>query len=119
MTVGPSTKEGFFYDFWTPEGVVVSESQYPKLEEEIKLAIKLKHRFEKLVITKAEALELFEYNRFKSHLIKTKVPEGALTSVYKLGDFIDLCTGPHLPHTGLMKGFSLTKHSSSYWLGNA
>ena len=42
-----------------------------------------------------------------------------MTSVYKIGDFIDLCTGPHIQHTGLAKGFAITKHSASYWLGDA
>ena len=42
-----------------------------------------------------------------------------MTSVYKIGDFIDLCTGPHLSNTSLVKGFAITKHSASYWLGDA
>lgn len=71
------------------------------------------------MISKEEALDLFSYNRFKSHLIQTKIPDNSLTSVYKLGDFIDLCTGPHLQHTGLVKAFAITKHSASYWLGDA
>jgi threonyl-tRNA synthetase len=72
-----------------------------------------------LLISKEEALELFSYNRFKTYLIETKVPKDAMTSVYKIGDFIDLCTGPHIQHTGLPKGFAITKHSASYWLGDA
>ena len=81
--------------------------------------IKSKHRYERLIVSKDEALDLFSYNRFKTHLITTKVPDGALTSVYKIGDFIDMCTGPHLHHTGLVKGFAVTKHSAAYWLGDA
>lgn len=42
-----------------------------------------------------------------------------MTQVYRIGDFIDLCTGPHLPHTGLVKAFKLLKHSAAYWQGNA
>jgi threonyl-tRNA synthetase len=42
-----------------------------------------------------------------------------MTSVYRIGDFIDLCTGPHIENTGLAKGFAITKHSASYWLGDA
>ena len=61
---------------------------------------------------------MFSYNKFKSHLIENKVPDSAMTSVYKIGEFIDLCTGPHLKSTGLAKGFAITKHSSAYWLGN-
>ena len=61
---------------------------------------------------------MFEYNKYKTHLIKSKVPDGGLTSIYKIGDFIDLCTGPHIKSTGLVKGFEITKHSSAYWLGD-
>jgi threonyl-tRNA synthetase len=117
--VGPPTKDGFFYDFYSPHSRVVHEADYPLLEKEVKDIVKSRLRFERLILTKEEALELFEYNRFKTYLIKTKVPEGALTSVYKIGDFIDLCTGPHLQHTGHVKGFAITKHSASYWLGDA
>ena len=53
------------------------------------------------------------------HLIDKKVPDGAMTSVYKIGDFIDLCTGPHIPHTGLVKGFAIDKHSGTNWLGDS
>jgi threonyl-tRNA synthetase len=117
--VGPPTKDGFFYDFYSPTGQVVHEEDYPLLEGHVKALIKAKHRYERLVLTKSEALELFQYNRFKSDLIQRKVPEGALTSVYRMGDFIDLCTGPHIPNTGLVKGFAITKHSATYWLGDA
>jgi threonyl-tRNA synthetase len=119
LTVGPSTKDGFFYDFYSPSGRVVAESDYATLEKHIKAIIKARHKFERLVISKEEALDLFSYNNFKTYLIENKVPSGALTSVYKIGDFIDLCTGPHIENTGLAKGFSITKHSASYWLGDA
>ncbi len=52
-------------------------------------------------------------------LIKSKVADDEMTSVYRLGDFVDLCTGPHIEHTGLVKSFKVLKHSSSYWLGDA
>lgn len=60
---------------------------------------------------------MFKYNAFKCQLIQSKVPEGGLTSAYRCGNLIDLCTGPHLPSAGLVKGFKVTKNSSSYWLG--
>lgn len=97
----------------------MTEKDYPELESRIKEIVKAKSRFERLIVSKEEALDLFSYNSFKTQLIEKKVPEGALTSVYKMGDFIDLCTGPHIPHTGLVKGFALTKHSATNWLGDA
>jgi threonyl-tRNA synthetase len=48
---------------------------------------------------------MFTYNKFKTYLIQNKIPNDSMTSIYKLGDFIDLCTGPHLPHTGYVKAF--------------
>lgn len=60
---------------------------------------------------------MFKYNTFKSQLIQSKVPDGGMTSAYRCGNLIDLCTGPHLPSAGSVKGFKVTKNSSSYWLG--
>ena len=72
-----------------------------------------------MVVTKEEALELFSYNKFKSYLIDSKIPQGSNTSVYKLGDFIDLCTGPHIPDTSYVKAMAILKHSAAYWLGDS
>ena len=52
-------------------------------------------------------------------MIETKVGEGEMTSVYRVGDFIDLCTGPHIAHTGHVQALQIMKHSASYWLGDA
>ena len=69
------------------------------------------------MLTKAEALEMFSYNPFKVQLIKSKIPEDGLTSAYRCGNLIDLCTGPHLPSADKVKGFKVLKNSSAYWLG--
>ena len=81
--------------------------------------MKQKLEFERLELTKEQALDLFSYNKFKTYLIESKIADGAETSVYRIGDFVDLCTGPHLPHTGHVKVVSLVKNSSAYWLGSA
>jgi threonyl-tRNA synthetase len=70
-----------------------------------------KQTFERLVMTKNEALELFATNPFKIQLISNKIPEG--------GKVTDLCTGPHIPSTKIIKAFKVMKNSSAYWLGNA
>lgn len=62
---------------------------------------------------------MFSYNKFKTELIQKKVPDSSLTSVYRIGDFIDLCTGPHISHTGLASAFKLMKHSATYWQADA
>jgi threonyl-tRNA synthetase len=72
-----------------------------------------------MVVTKEEALELFADNPFKVEILSTKVPDGTRTTVYKCGDLIDLCRGPHVAHTGKVKAFATTRHSATYWLGDA
>ena len=93
--------------------------EYDDLEKIMKKIIKSNHKFERLVLTKIQALEMFEGNKFKQELISEKVPEGELTSVYEIGNFIDLCTGPHLPSTSYAAGIKVMKHSQAYWKGDA
>ena len=88
------------------------------IEDEVKKITKAKQKFERLVVTKDEALELFRGNPFKEQLIQTKVTDGTRTTVYKCGDLIDLCRGPHIPHTGRVKAFAATRHSATQWLGD-
>ncbi len=118
LTHGPAIKEGFFYDFYSPSGQVISQEDYNHILKYVKSIVDAKHIFERLELTKDEALDLFSYNQFKTELISKKIPEGSMTSVYKIGDFVDLCTGPHIPHTGLAPAFDLLKHSGAYWLGD-
>ena len=80
--------------------------------------IKEKQKFERMVITKEEGLELFADNPFKVSILSTKVPDGARTTVYRCGDLIDLCRGPHVSHTGKVKAFAATRHSATNWLGD-
>lgn len=61
---------------------------------------------------------MFADNPFKCSILKTKVPDGGRTTVYKSGDLIDLCRGPHVPHTGKVKAFAATRHSATNWLGD-
>jgi threonyl-tRNA synthetase len=80
--------------------------------------VKEKQKFERMVITKEEGLELFADNPFKISILKTKVPDGGRTTVYRCGDLIDLCRGPHLTNTGKVKAFAATRHSATNWLGD-
>ena len=80
--------------------------------------IKEKQKFERMVITKEEGLELFADNPFKVSILSTKVPDGSRTTVYRCGDLIDLCRGPHVSHTGKVKAFAATRHSATNWLGD-
>jgi threonyl-tRNA synthetase len=88
------------------------------IEAEVNKIIKAKQTFERLVITKEEGLELFADNPFKVSILSTKVPDGSRTTVYRCGDLIDLCRGPHVMNTGKIKAFATTRHSATNWLGD-
>lgn len=88
------------------------------IEQECGKIAKQKQKFERVVVTKDEALELFADNPFKIQILSTKVPDGSRTTVYKCGDLIDLCRGPHISHTGKVKAFAATQHSATNWLGD-
>eukprot|EP00560_Eucampia_antarctica_P002653 CAMPEP_0197831422 /NCGR_PEP_ID=MMETSP1437-20131217/10038_1 /TAXON_ID=49252 ORGANISM="Eucampia antarctica, Strain CCMP1452" /NCGR_SAMPLE_ID=MMETSP1437 /ASSEMBLY_ACC=CAM_ASM_001096 /LENGTH=754 /DNA_ID=CAMNT_0043434329 /DNA_START=24 /DNA_END=2288 /DNA_ORIENTATION=+ len=118
LTIGPPLKGGFYYDSYMGASDAFKEEDYKPVEQEVTKIIKKKQRFERLVITKDEALDLFQGNPFKEQIIRTKVPDNTRTTVYKCGDLIDLCRGPHLPHTGRVKAFAATRHSATNWLGD-
>jgi threonyl-tRNA synthetase len=75
--------------------------------------------YQRLTLSKSQALHLFQDNPFKVQLITNKIPENGKTTAYRCGYLIDLCMGPHLPSTGVVKSFKVTKNSACYWLGNA
>ncbi|KAG8822899.1 threonyl-tRNA synthetase, partial [Serendipita sp. 399] len=135
LCFGPPTEDGFFYDMATYDKKVLP-TDYANLETLSKAVIKEKQKFVRLELPKEVLLEMFkvessseliilvssleiQYNKYKQHFIETKVPDGTTSTVYRCGPMIDLCIGPHVPHTGRIKSFMVTKHSSSYWLGDA
>lgn len=75
--------------------------------------IKDKQPFERLVLSKDDLLEMFRDNKYKQHIIKDKIPDGTSTTVYRCGPLIDLCRGPHVPHTGRIKAFEIMKVCST------
>ncbi len=95
----------------------ISQADYEKIQHDVEKFSKEKQPYERIVLSKKEALEMFKYNPFKTQLIEAKIPEEGLTSAYRCGNLIDLCTGPHIPSAGIVKGFRVTKNSSAYWLG--
>ena len=90
-----------------------------EIQKEVNKIIKQKQKFERMVVTKEEALEIFADNPFKVKILSTKVADNTRTTVYRCGDLIDLCRGPHVTNTGKVKAFAAAKHSSAYWLGDA
>jgi threonyl-tRNA synthetase len=120
LCFGPPTEDGFFYDMSIDNGqTAVSQADFKNIETACQKAIKDKQPFERLVMTKEELLEMFNYNKYKQELIKSKIPDGTSSTVYRCGPLIDLCRGPHVPHTGRIKTFKVLKNSASYFLGDA
>lgn len=129
ICLGPPTDEGFFYEFNTRDSLkplaegeqerTVSQADFPNLEGVAKQVIKQKQKFERLVMSKEDLLEMFKYSKYKTYLVQNKVEDGGETTVYRCGKLIDLCVGPHIPHTGRIKAFKLLKNSSCYFLGDA
>ncbi|KAH7910912.1 hypothetical protein BJ138DRAFT_1126481 [Hygrophoropsis aurantiaca] len=118
LCIGPPTEDGFFYEMAIQDRAVTN-ADYPALEKVSESAIKDKQKFERLVVSKEKLLEMFSYNKYKKYLIETKIPDGTSTTVYRCGPMVDLCVGPHIPHTGKIKAFMVTKNSASYFLGDA
>ncbi|KDN39007.1 threonyl-tRNA synthetase [Tilletiaria anomala UBC 951] len=120
LCIGPPTSEGFFYEMGMgeSEGRMTRQEDFPALETLISRAIKEKQPFERLKVTKENLLEMFKYNKYKQHIINSKIPDGTSTTVYRCGPMVDLCVGPHIPHTGRIKAMSVLKNSASYFLGD-
>lgn len=120
LCIGPPTDEGFFYEMSIDSGnTAVSASDFPAIENVAKRATKDKQRFERLEVSKENLLKMFAYNKYKQTLIQTKITDGTSSTVYRCGPLIDLCRGPHVPHTGRVKTIKLLKNSSSYFLGDS
>ncbi|MBW2977496.1 threonine--tRNA ligase [Candidatus Woesearchaeota archaeon] len=112
--IGPAIEEGFYYDFDKKEPFAPDDLK--KITKEINKEIQAKIPFERKEVSKAEAKKLFKDEKYKLELIEEK--EGKI-SVYKHGDFMDLCKGPHVPDTGFVKAFKLMKTAGAYWKGDA
>jgi threonyl-tRNA synthetase len=118
LSVGPPLEDGgFFYEGQTPQPV--AESDYPAIEAAMSELVKQKAPYQRLLVSKENALKLFNYTEFKSKILASKVPEGGFCTVYRCGNLIDPCRGPHIPDTGRVKAFAVTKNSSSYFEGKA
>ncbi len=116
ITFGPATEDGFYYDFaraepFTPEDLA-------RIEDEMKVIAKADLPFERRELPRAEALAFF---RDRGERFKVEIIEGitdARVSLYRQGDFIDLCRGPHVASTGQVRHFKLLSSSGAYWRGD-
>lgn len=115
LTIGPSVEDGFYYDFdkeepFTPEDL-------KKIQKEMKKIVHEKLQFKRLEVSKDDAQKSQKNQPYKLEMIDELGDEQI--TIYKSGDFEDLCRGPHLPDTGYVKAFRLTKLAGAYWRGDA
>lgn len=127
FAAGPPVDNGFYYDVELDHRI--SPEDFPRLEEEMRREIKANHRFERTEVSRAEALALAAGgrlaalgeravpSRFKLDIVNG-IPEGEPISLYRNGDFLDLCAGPHVLRTGNIGAFKLTSVASAYYKGD-
>ena len=116
LAIGPAIDNGFYYDLdrdsaFTPE-------ELEKIEGEMKKIVKQGLRIERFELSREQALELMQDEPYKQELIRD-LPQDAVISFYKQGDFTDLCAGPHLLSTSGVKAFKLTNAAGAYWRGDS
>ena len=116
--VGPVIEDGFYYDIDLGDKTLTNED-LPQIEKEMKKIAKDGKRIIREEITKEEALEKFKDDPYKIDLISRMDEENTVISMYTQGDFTDLCRGPHVESTKLLKNFKLLKVSGAYWKGDA
>ena len=118
VTIGPTIADGFYYDFaysrpFTPEDLA-------QIEERMRELARADLPLERNEVPREEAVRLFESlgETYKCEIIRD-LPADAVVSLYRQGDFVDLCRGPHVPSTGKLKAFKLMKVAGAYWRGNS
>ena len=118
--VGPDIEDGFYYDFLFKENI--SDADLPKIEKEMLKLSKANQLFVKSIQNKPDAMDLFKNQQFKMELIdsadESEGVEDSEVSLYSNNEFIDLCRGPHVPNTGFIKHFKLTRLGGAYWRGD-
>src|SRR3954462_5124414 len=123
VSIGPPIAEGFYYDFEFPSGVSINEGDFEKIEAQMRKHVKAAEPFERSEVTAGDAIERYlrEEQPYKVELIEDLVRDQGVETVglYRNGDFLDLCRGPHAPSTGRVKAFKLTSVAGAYWRGDA
>ncbi len=118
VTIGPVIEDGFFYDFATGNNFAPEDLE--KIEKRMIEIVADDLPIERIVYTREKAIEIFRNmgERYKVQIIE-ELPEGEDISVYRQGAWMDLCRGPHVPNTGKLKAFKLTKVAGAYWRGDS
>lgn len=122
VTIGPAIEDGFYYDF-DKKGGGFSDEDLAKIEATMAEIVKADYPFRRDVTTRGDALALFDgMGETYKHEIIERIPEGEEISLYKHGkpgaEWVDLCSGPHVPSTGFLKAIKLTSVAGAYWRGD-
>ncbi|MBU1070640.1 threonine--tRNA ligase [Myxococcota bacterium] len=117
VTIGPSIENGFYYDFDVPRPF--SEDDLKAIESQMRKIAGKNLPFERQEITREEARELFEKlgESYKLEILDA-IPAGETVTLYRHGEFVDLCRGPHVEHTGKVRAFKLLNTAGAYWRGD-
>ena len=118
VTIGPVIDNGFYYDFAYKDGF--SEQDLAKIEKKMNAIVKQNLVIERMEMTREEAVKFFKSmgEHYKAEIIES-IPTNEVLSLYKQGDFVDLCRGPHVPSTSKLKAFKLMKLAGAYWRGDS
>ncbi|HEB99033.1 MAG TPA: threonine--tRNA ligase, partial [Thiotrichales bacterium] len=118
VTIGPVIEDGFYYDFARDKPF--TEEDLARIEKKMQELAKQDIPVERTVMPREEAIDFFRDmgEEYKAQIIED-IPKGEEISLYRQGDFIDLCRGPHVPSTGKLKAFKLMKVAGAYWRGDA
>ena len=127
FAAGPPVENGFYYDLDLPHRITPED--FARIEEEMKKEVKANHRFERIEVSREQAMELArkgqlaalseraEPSRFKLDIVQN-IADGEVITLYRNGDFTDLCAGPHVSHTSRIGAFKLTHVASAYYKGD-
>ncbi|WP_155970744.1 threonine--tRNA ligase [Streptococcus ruminantium] len=118
LGVGPAIQDGFYYDTDNAAGQISNED-LERIEAEMAKIVKENHICIREEVTKEEALEIFADDPYKIELISEHADDAAGLTVYRQGEFVDLCRGPHVPSTGRIQVFKLLNVAGAYWRGNS
>jgi threonyl-tRNA synthetase len=111
-------EEGFYYDALMCGDLGLNDDDLKRIESAAKKAVTQKHPFERIQVSKDEALEMFSDNKLKIEIINDLAAADKTITVYRCGPLVDLCGGPHIPNTSFVKAFACLSASSAYWMGN-
>ncbi|MCF0206987.1 MAG: threonine--tRNA ligase [Bacteroidales bacterium] len=116
--IGPAVENGFYYDIELPNGKILSETDFPEINKKMLEICRADAQLVRKDISKADALKLFQDkgDEYKVELI-SELEDGTIT-LYNQGNFTDLCKGPHIPSTGLVKAIQILSLAGAYWRGD-